>query len=131
MKSFNEQMERSQIERDEKWNDYYKAMPFIPILKDWEIKVLPPFGGALMRFQLQKGEKHFSIYFDANDYLGSVGKPYWEAYPIRIEDEDEENGFYGEAKRYYENKFREMIKDIYEQVETVEYMREALPEWYI
>jgi len=131
MKSLEDQLSRHKIEKEEKWDEYNTAMPFIPVLEDWEIRILPPFGGALMRFQLQKGKRHFSIYFDATGALGIMTSPYWEVYPMILKEVDENGNPIEDTMRYYQNEFREMIKDIYEQVETVEYLKEKIPEWYI
>lgn len=60
-----------------------KWMEKIPKLKfkdHWEVKILPPFGGAIIRFHLETGHGFVSVYFDAYDMLGCVGEPYWEVY---------------------------------------------------
>jgi len=123
---------RNKVEDDEKWNDFQEAMPFFPVLEGWEVRTCPPFGGALMRLQLQKGDRHFSIYFDATNALGVVGAPYWEVYPMLDQDYLDDNGNPSEdASRYDKDNFRKMIIDIYEQVEDVDYLREKMPEFYV
>lgn len=71
--------------------DYDKAMetrkwvseiPYIKFDPSWEVKVIPPFGGATVRFLVKKNGKTVSVYLDCYDRLGCVEAPYWEAYPI-------------------------------------------------
>ena len=44
-------------------------------------KIIPPFAGAIVRFMIDKGDKHVSVYLDCYDNLGCFGSPYWEIYP--------------------------------------------------
>lgn len=73
-------MARAKIEREEQW-DEYQNLPRLKFPPDWEVQMVPPFGGALARFWVFKGENRVSVYFDAHSKLGSVGSPYWEIYP--------------------------------------------------
>lgn len=57
-------------------------IPYINFPSDWEIKIIPPFYGAVVRFKVKKGDTDVSIYLDCYDHLGCVGKPYWEIYPV-------------------------------------------------
>ena len=53
----------------------------IPVIKfppQWEVQIIPPFGGALVRFRIND---KVSVYLDGYDLLGIEGKPYWEVYP--------------------------------------------------
>lgn len=56
-------------------------IPYINFPKDWNVKIIPPFGGAVVRFQVKKDEKMISVYLDCYDNLGVFGSPYWEIYP--------------------------------------------------
>lgn len=58
-----------------------KEIPFIKFKEDWEVKVVPPYSGAVVRFHVQKGSAHVSVYLDCYDALGYVEQPYWEIYP--------------------------------------------------
>ena len=60
------------------WIDKIPAISFPP---DWEIKIIPPFGGAIVRFIACKGQHSVSVYMDGYDRLGFWNDPYWEAYP--------------------------------------------------
>jgi hypothetical protein len=57
----------------------------IPALKfkdTWEVKIIPPFVGAMARFIVNEGSASVSIFLDVNSSLGSYGgEPYWEIYP--------------------------------------------------
>ena len=53
----------------------------IPVIKfppQWEVQIIPPFGGALVRFRIND---MVSVYLDGYDLLGIEGEPYWEVYP--------------------------------------------------
>lgn len=73
---------RFQIEQDEKWREWSNIIPEVHFKEDWNVKIIPPFGGALIRFRVIKNDNEVSIYLDVDDSLGFVGKPYWELYPI-------------------------------------------------
>lgn len=78
-------LERYEIEAKEGWSNFSgHTMPAISFPSEWLIKIIPPFGGAMVRFlvALPSGTEK-SIYFDAHDALGYVGQPYWEVYPYR------------------------------------------------
>lgn len=57
----------------------YRAwMPEIPTLEfppGWKIKIIPPFGGAAVRFEVNDG---ISVYLDMDSSLGIMPYPYWE-----------------------------------------------------
>lgn len=56
-------------------------MPALQFPADWQVKIIPPFGGALIRFTVEGPKDWISIYLDACDALGCVGQAYWEMYP--------------------------------------------------
>ena len=68
-----------------KFREFVEQMPFLKFPKNWEVAIIPPFGGALVRFLVRiKGDENntISVYFDAHEMLGYYeGKPYWEIYP--------------------------------------------------
>ena len=75
-------MDRSRVEAAEDWRGEIATMPFIKFPHDWEIQVIPPFGGAVIRFRVRLPSGVVkSIYLDSRDALGCVGEPYWEVYP--------------------------------------------------
>jgi len=58
-------------------------LPFIKFKEDWLIQLVPPFGGADVRFIAKKGNNEVSVYFDSKNRLGFMDAPYWEAYPLQ------------------------------------------------
>ena len=58
----------------EKWK---RQIPFIKFNPEWYVQITPPFEGATVRFRVQKGNAHVSIFLDCY----SCGQPYWEVYP--------------------------------------------------
>ena len=74
-------IKRAELERDERWTYWIKRIPAIKFKGSWEVKVIPPFAGAMARFWIDEGEAHVSVYLDVDDSLGCVGEPYWEVYP--------------------------------------------------
>lgn len=80
---FNRDLEqaRMDVERLDDWRGWIEKIPFIQFPSDWMIKVIPPFGGAIARFLVMKGNKRVSIYLDAYSRLGCSDDPYWEVYP--------------------------------------------------
>ena len=72
-----------QIKEYKKWAGKIPSLKF-PI--DWNITIIPPFAGAMVRFRVSKDNcpgKEVSVYLDCDDSLGSVGQPYWEIYPFK------------------------------------------------
>lgn len=73
---------RISLEKEWEWDTLPAIMPWIKFPPDWEIKMMPPFGGADVRFWVKLPSGNIkSIYFDSHDTLGIVGEPYWEVYP--------------------------------------------------
>lgn len=64
------------------WDKWREEIPLIKFDPDWEVKIIPPTGGAVVRFLVRKGSKEISVYLDCYGLLGFFGSPYWEAYPI-------------------------------------------------
>jgi len=64
------------------WDKWREEIPFIPFRKGWEIKIIPPRRGAVVRFLVREpGGDDISVYLDCYDVLGCFGSPYWEIYP--------------------------------------------------
>lgn len=76
----------SEVESIQEYTKWAKEIPYIPIKNDWEIRMVPPFGGAIVRFVVRrKGEeqKEVSVYLDCYSRLGAWNEPYWEIYPCK------------------------------------------------
>ena len=57
-------------------------IPYMRFPHDWEVKIIPPVTGAVIRFLARKNDKEISVYLDCYNNLGVQNSPYWEAYPI-------------------------------------------------
>lgn len=91
---------RSRVEADEEWRKWCKEAPWLQFPPELEVKILPPFNGAMARFMVRFAgssdeSKHVSVYWDVHDSLGYELKPYWEIYPVKFKNwlEDGEDGF--------------------------------------
>ena len=66
-----------------KWK---KTVPYIQFPEVWEVKIIPSFGGAIIRFQVRlpymTDEESVSVYLDGYNMIGSMSGPYWECFPI-------------------------------------------------
>lgn len=65
-----------------------KSIPFLKLDPDWEICIIAPFGGAMARFVLKKGEHTISVYMDTLAALGCWETPHWEIYPNATDDNE-------------------------------------------
>ena len=74
-------IERWEVERVEQWRDWAEKIPALKFNPDWEVKISPPFAGAIARF-IVNGK--ISVYLDAHCVLGFYldNAPYWEIYPV-------------------------------------------------
>ena len=63
------------------WDKWCKEIPQINFDKEWGVRIIPPFGCAVVRFGIVCGKADLSIYLDCYDELGYFGEPYWELYP--------------------------------------------------
>lgn len=73
---------RAKIEVDENWRELVNTIPYLKFPSEWEVKIIPPFAGAIARFIVKVSDtESISVYLDFYDKLGYVGHPYWEIYP--------------------------------------------------
>ena len=106
--TFNHWMTRSRIENEEHWEQWAKDIPSLNFDSDWNVKIIPPFASAIIRFCVEKNGKSVSVYFDRYSQLGyMVDKndeliPYWEVY---TNDDDYPH-------RYLMDETTELIEDI-------------------
>lgn len=65
------------------WREWSEVIPYLQLDPRLELKVVPPFSGALIRFLVRNKETKevVSIYLDGYNLLGYYEKPYWEMYP--------------------------------------------------
>lgn len=106
------EMKRSNVEVKEKWRDWSRKIPALHFKEEWNVHIIPPFGGALARFRIEYNNRFVSVYFDAYSRLGWMMDgdnpiPYWELYaPDSPSDE------FNDVKRYYLNDTDELMHDI-------------------
>ncbi len=65
----------------EKWITEIPVLAFAPYMR---VRVIPPFGGAVVRFLVSHKdypEASVSVYLDCYNLLAYMGEPYWEVYP--------------------------------------------------
>ena len=75
------------IEKEREYDRWYKEIPYIRFPASWEVKVTPPFNGAIVRFRVRNTRgKEISVYLDCYDTLGCYGSPYWEIFPAADND---------------------------------------------
>ena len=101
----------SDYERVQECRKWAKEIPTLHFEKEWEVKIIPPFSGAVIRFYINYNEKHVSVYFDGYSELGYMENedgspiPYFEYY----------NG--EDCYRYLMNETEQMMADIKEFLE--------------
>ena len=97
MKSFQMQTASSEFGKLYEWDKWCKEIPRLKFKPSWEVQIIPPFAGAVVRFVVYKSDKFVSVYLDCYDNLGHFSAPHWEIYPdrddnnLRFEMNDTEN----------------------------------------
>ena len=80
-----DRINRYQVEDEYEFDKWREEIPYISFPSNWEVKIIPPFCGAIVRFLVKKDDAFVSIYMDAYNELGIFGypvpEPYWELYP--------------------------------------------------
>lgn len=75
-------MKRFEVEQAEDWRGWIDKIPSLDFPQGWHVKIIPPFTGAMVRFQVTTDQGGWtSVYLDCLDKLGYMGQPYWEVYP--------------------------------------------------
>ena len=81
-------------------------IPPLRFKEDWEVKIIPPFGGAIIRFLVANSRGWVSVYLDGYNMLGGVrGETYWEVF----DGEDVERFKIGESEQMMA-RIEEMLK---------------------
>ena len=100
---------KTKMEEEYEWRKWVEELPYLNFKDDWKVKVIPPFGGAVVRFHIKHKEDEnawVSVYLDCYRELGVVDEPYWEVYPYHYED--------------YEDVFRVGLGDEDELIKRIE-----------
>ena len=87
--SVEEKLKRYHVEAEQDWKGEIVRIPWLHFRGDWQVRIIPPFGDAVIRFQviLPSGTLK-SVFMDSRHSLGVWGdlstcEPYWEVYPYR------------------------------------------------
>lgn len=90
------------------WEMWINKIPPLKFPSHWEIKIIPPFNGALVRFCAITNRGSVSVFLDAYGMCsGSMpNKPYWEIYPYT---DDEPKRFWMEETDKLINAIKEVI----------------------
>ena len=73
------------------WFKWLHKMPYISFPADWQIRIIPPYHGAIVRFLVSKVNllNNVSVYLDCYDLLKPpYGEPYWEVHPYGNNEDD-------------------------------------------
>jgi len=100
MQNFELELRRFRIEDEEKWREIIEDIPALNFKKEWNVRIIPPFSGAMARFWIDYNNKWVSVYLDWYGRLGVMDQPYYEVY-------DGENTI-----RYLLNETDKMMDDI-------------------
>lgn len=103
--NFEIEMQRHRIEQVEDWRGLSRNLPYLSFPADCEVNIIPPSGGALVRFLIRlkaNPEKTISVYFDQFSRLGCMDEPYWEMYPNKDDN----------TSRYYQGGEEELMAEI-------------------
>lgn len=89
---------RFHVEEAEKWRKLCRRIPSLQFPSHWHVQIIPPFSGAICRFQVASErfnevnecapDDKISIYLDIYERLGYGGGPYWEVYPYPYDNGD-------------------------------------------
>jgi len=83
MKSAEESVLRARADAAYEYRAWCNKIPSLHFKQEWNVKIIPPFGGAIARFWIDYNGRHISCYLDCYDELGYYGEPYWEIYPYQ------------------------------------------------
>ena len=102
----NKSLMLSKVEQMHDFRGWARKLPAFHFDKEWDVTIIPPFAGAIIRFIIDYNGKYVSVYFDAYSELGWVcdeneqPMPYFEYY-------DGEDTY-----RYYLDESEKMMSDI-------------------
>ena len=112
MRSYEKQKVITEYEKLQEHMKWQKELPTFHFEKEWNVKIIPPFSGAVIRFAIKYNGKYISVYFDGYSELGYVFDeennpiPYFEYY----------NGT--ECYRYRIDESEKMMADIKKFLES-------------
>jgi hypothetical protein len=78
---YEQKIRSREIEQVYEWDKWIRTIPAIRFHADWDVRIIPPFGGAVVRFVVANEEYDVSVFLDCYEVLGATEEPYWEIYP--------------------------------------------------
>lgn len=105
---------QGKLERMKNYERWRKELPSLHFDEKWEVKIIPPFAGAVIRFLINYKDKGVSVYFDSDSSLGYMYDdndepiPYFEYYDGH------------DTYRYLLNEADQMMNDIRKFLNEVE-----------
>lgn len=91
-------------------------VPILHFKPEWGVKIMPPFGGAVVRFVVEYNGRSVSVYADYFGMLGRYGadgkEPYWEMYPRTYKE-------YSDVMRFDIGDTENLIKNIDEELNGI------------
>ena len=106
MRDLNDMMIISKYESLQECRKWCGRLPAFNFDKKWDVQIIPPFGGAIIRFCIKYNDKQVSVYFDGYSELGYMVDendepvPYFEYYDGT------------DCHRYYMHESEKMMDDI-------------------
>ena len=81
-----EVMDAERVLREKmEWMRWAEEIPYIQWPAAWQVKAIPPFMGAVIRYHIRRDDTpediRVSVYLDCYSSLGFMDTPYWEVYP--------------------------------------------------
>lgn len=76
-------MKRMEVENLYEYRKWTKEIPSLNFKQEWNVKIVPGFGGAIIRFVIYYNNRRVSVYLDCYGELGLCTEPYWEIYPYK------------------------------------------------
>ena len=73
---------RMEVESKWQFEEWRKEIPYLNFKEEWDVKIIPPYGKAMVRFIVKVGDVRISVYLDCYEKLG-LDKPYWEIFPAK------------------------------------------------
>lgn len=75
--------QRSDLEHAEDWHHWTKNAPKLKFQSNWQVQIVPPWGGAMARMIIWDGDCKVSVFWDTIGRLGCMESPYYEIHPCR------------------------------------------------
>jgi len=84
---FEDSIKIYEVKKIQEYRKWCQEIPFIQFPLDWQIQIIPPAGGAIVRFKIKRNlsPNEVSVYLDCYDRLRLFGQPYWEICPYQGE----------------------------------------------